>query len=100
MGYHNTPRLTLSPSGSASLTNGWPLIEANLILATTGVVRFCLDTMQDQWKDALRELFQSHYPIFVSTLQLDNDTNFEQVDEQLRKCCPSVTGYFSPQERE
>jgi len=89
------PRMILSESGAAVPNqNGWPLVEAAMIVACAGLTRFCLDTMDAQFDVAFQSLLDMH---FNRREHLDYTT--EEADDQLRLGSFSVTGYFSPKVR-
>jgi len=67
---------------------------AALILASSGITKFCLDTMQTQFDLALDSLMEMNFYL-PEHLELTND----EADDQLRKCSHSVTGFFSREQR-
>lgn len=69
---------------------------AALILASSGVTKFCLDTMEAQFETAFESLLQMN---FHSQEHLDSNITADQADDQLRRCSHSVSGYFSPEQR-
>lgn len=93
----NTPFIVLSDSGVAvpNFDAGWPLVEAAMIVASTGITQFCLDTMDAQMDASFQSLLEQH---FCRKEHL-HDIDWEQADDQLRKSSFAVTGYFSPQQR-
>eukprot|EP00977_Amphora_coffeiformis_P018755 scaffold6697_cov262-Amphora_coffeaeformis.AAC.2 len=92
------PRLVLNDQGAAVVpplsTSSWAAAQAAIILATAGVVRFCLDALDLQLRSSLDTLLERNL-YDASHLQLP----WETIDEQLGKCNASVCGYFSPQQR-
>mmetsp|Transcript_8914 Transcript_8914/g.20026 ORF Transcript_8914/g.20026 Transcript_8914/m.20026 type:complete len:333 (-) Transcript_8914:181-1179(-) len=89
------PRMILSESGAAVPNiNGWPMVEAAMLVACAGVTRFCLDTMDAQFDTAFQYLLDQH---FCRPEHLEYSV--DQADEQLRKGSCSVTGYFSLKQR-
>jgi len=89
------PRMVLTDNGAAiANTKGWLLVEAAMIVASAGIVRFCLDTMDAQFELAFKSLLEQH---FRRSEHLG--INWEQADDQLRRGSFSVTGYFSPEQR-
>jgi hypothetical protein len=70
------------------------LQTAALILAASGVTKFCLETMQAQFESSFQSLLQHN---FHSPEHLE--VSRDQADAQLRRGSHSVTGYFSPEER-
>ena len=82
---------------------------AALILASSGLVRFCLDTIDAQLEAAFQSLLQNNFHSREHVRSMDNNRNgsstdasnryWEQVDAQLRRSCSSVTGFFSPGQR-
>jgi len=90
------PRMILSSNGAAvPNTYGWPLREAAVLLASAGVVRFCLDTMDHQMEAAFQELLDGHFKCRWEDLEC----GFGEADERLRRGSFGVTGYFSPEQR-
>lgn len=90
------PRMILSEGGAAvPNTIGWPLVEAAMLVACAGVTRFCLDTMDSQFDLALQTLLDT---FFYREEHLD--MSLDEADAQLRKGSFSVTGYFSPRQRQ
>jgi len=65
-----------------------------LILASVGITRFCLDTMDDQLDARFQSLLEEN---FASLDQVPE--SWLQADAQLTRCCAAVTGYFSPSQR-
>ena len=89
------PRMILSKSGAAvPNTEGWPIVEAAMIMACAGITRFCLDTMDRQFDESFQNLLDLHFNKLS-----DLEYTLEEADAQLRKGSFSVTGYFSPKER-
>ena len=89
------PRMVFTDSNTIVPNNqGWPMVEAALLVACAGVTRFCLDAMDAQFNVAFQNLLDRH---FYRPEHLDYSV--EQADEQLRKGSFSVTGFFSPKQR-
>jgi hypothetical protein len=89
------PRMVLTDTGAAVInTQGWQPTEAAIILASAGLTRFCLDTMDFQTELAFQSLLERH---FCRKEHLEY--SFDQADDQLREGSFAVTGYFSPQQR-
>jgi hypothetical protein len=65
-----------------------------MILASAGITRFCLDTMDTQFDKAYQSLLDCNIYKLKHTL-----LTWETVDEQLQRCNASVCGYFSPKQR-
>lgn len=89
------PRMVLTEGGAAAPNpDGWPLVEATMVVACAGVVRFCLDTMDAQFDAAFSSLLDLHFnrPEHL-------EVSVEEADDQLRLGSQSVTGYFSLKER-
>mmetsp|Transcript_26563 Transcript_26563/g.40305 ORF Transcript_26563/g.40305 Transcript_26563/m.40305 type:complete len:379 (-) Transcript_26563:59-1195(-) len=97
------PRLILTPSGAASWNihqESWPLTEVAMIMATAGITRFCLDTIQNYYDQSFQNLLEINYPILHKNCVDDDDAlQWEKVDAQLRRCSHLICGYFSPGER-
>lgn len=91
------PRVVLTDDGVAvpNLAAGWPLVEAAMIVASTGITQFCLDTMDSQMETTFQSLLEQH---FCREEHL-HGMSWEQADDQLRKSSFAITGYFSPQQR-
>lgn len=70
------------------------LQTAALILAASGVTKFCLEAMEAQFESSFQSLLQHN---FRSPEHLE--VSREEADAQLRRCSHSVTGYFSPEQR-
>lgn len=89
------PRVVLNEGGAAVPNlEGWPLIEAAMLVACGGLVKFCLDTMDAQFDASFQNLLDMH---FYRVEDLEFTT--EEADDRLRLGSLSVTGYFSPKER-
>jgi hypothetical protein len=90
------PRMVLSDTTGAAVPNtkGWPPTEAAVILASTGLTKFCLDSIDFQMELAFQSLLDRH---FCRQEHLEYD--FDQADEQMRAGSFAVTGYFSPKQR-
>lgn len=90
------PRMALSGTGAAvPNTSGWPQIEAAILLASAGITRFCLDTMNSQMEAAFQSLLALHF-----SRKEHLEFTFHQADEQMRRGSVAISGYFSPQERQ
>ena len=72
----------------------WPITEAGLILASGGVTKFCLATIEAQLVESLDTLLERIMYKEEHRLQ-----KWEDVDEQLHRCNHAVAGYFSPGQR-
>eukprot|EP00586_Coscinodiscus_wailesii_P023846 CAMPEP_0172500654 /NCGR_PEP_ID=MMETSP1066-20121228/141338_1 /TAXON_ID=671091 /ORGANISM="Coscinodiscus wailesii, Strain CCMP2513" /LENGTH=333 /DNA_ID=CAMNT_0013274993 /DNA_START=65 /DNA_END=1066 /DNA_ORIENTATION=- len=81
---------------SIAITNptAWPMVEAAIIVASAGLTRFCLDTMDVQFESAFRSLLAQHFCRHEHLTM-----SYEEADAQLRKGSSHVTGYFSPEQR-
>lgn len=90
------PTFVLSEKGSAvPNTTGWPQVQAAMLFACTGIVKFCLDTMDAQFVASLDNLLAVNF-----NKREHLDFTVEQADDQLRKSSFSITGYFSPNQRQ
>jgi hypothetical protein len=93
---YNNPRMILNENGAAVPNqSGWPLVESAMLVACAGITRFCLDTMDAQFSSAFGQLLDRH---FYRREHLD--MSIDEADDQLRLGSLSVTGYFSPKERQ
>lgn len=90
------PRMILSDKSGAAVPNleGWPLVEAAMLVACGGLTKFLLDTMDAQFDTAFQNLLEMHFYRVE-----DLDFGVEEADDRLRLGSLSVTGYFSPKER-
>jgi len=88
--------LIIGRSSNVLQTESLEYQTAALILASSGVTKFCLDTMEAQFETAFDSLLQMN---FHSQEHLDSNITAEQADDQLRRCSHSVSGYFSPKQR-
>jgi len=70
------------------------LKEAALIVATAGVAQFCLSTMDIQMDQAFSRLLQDNAKFFF-----ENKKEWDDIDDQIRRCSSHISGYFSPQQR-
>jgi len=68
-------------------------VEAALILASAGLTRFCLDTIDAQFDAAFQVLLENNFK------KKDVEISWEKAEEQLVRCNASVMGYFSPAQR-
>lgn len=93
--FHNHWLLMMSINQVLFNTNGWPQVQAGMLVACTGIVKFCLDTMDAQFDASFDNLLQMN---FYKPQHLD--FTVEQADDQLRKSSFSITGYFSPKQRQ
>ena len=83
------------------------VVHAALILATTGITRFCLDAMNVQMEDAFRHMLVTvlKHSNNDTTKNDDNTTEnhtvlpWKTVEERLTLCNSAVAGYFSPRQR-
>ena len=91
------PRMALSEKTGAAIPNpqGWPKVQAGILLGTAGLTRFCLDTIHVQMEVAFQHLLEQHF-----CRQEHLSIPLDQAEEQLRKGCLTITGYFSPQQRQ
>jgi hypothetical protein len=86
---------TSTSSGSCLVVqDDWPITEAGLILASGGIAKFCLETIEAQLEEALDSLLERNVYKQEHLLQ-----PWEDVDRQLCRCNFVVTGYFSPGQR-
>ncbi|OEU10707.1 hypothetical protein FRACYDRAFT_263667 [Fragilariopsis cylindrus CCMP1102] len=69
-------------------------VAAALIIASSGITKFCLETMQAQFDSAFESLLIVNFHN-VEHLMVSG----EQADAQLRRCSHSVTGFFSREQR-
>ena len=89
------PRLVLSEHGAAIPNrDGWPPVEAAMLVACAGIARFCLDVMDAQFDAEFSRLLERHFH-----RRKHLDMSIDEADDQLRRGSLSVTGYFSPKER-
>lgn len=77
-----------------NLVSDWPVVESGLILASGGITRFCLSTIEAQFEAALESLLETN---LYKKEHLEK--HWDEVDSQLRRCNSVVTGYFSPGQR-
>jgi len=84
-----------SYSMSSDVYSNWPLVEASMLVACAGITRFLLDTLDAQFDTAFAQLLDRH---FYRHEHLN--ISIEAADDQLRRGSLSITGYFSPKERE
>jgi len=91
----NEPRMILSNNG-AMIPNptGFHPTISSLILACTGLTKFCLDTMDRQFDVAFQNMLNLHFK-----RQSDLEYTLEEADAQLRRGGQGVSGYFSPEQR-
>lgn len=92
------PRILMNDRGAAvpNIAEGsWPMVEGAMILASAGLTRFCLDTIDTQFETAFEAILRRNFYL-VEHLNL----SWDKADEQLRRCSASVSGYFSPKYRE
>lgn len=88
-------RIIMNEQGAAvPNTMDWPVVEASMILASAGITRFCLDTIDFQFNAAFETLLERN---MYKKEHLE--MKWETVDEQLGRCNASVCGYFSPKQR-
>lgn len=86
--------LVIGRSSNVLTEHQLELQTAALILAASGVTKFCLEAMQAQFESSFQSLLQRN---FHSPEHLE--VSRDQADAQLRRCSHSVTGYFSPEQR-
>lgn len=79
---------------TTDLVSDWPMVEAGLILASGGITRFCLSTIEAQFEAALQSLLETNV---YKKEHLEK--HWDEMDLQLRRCNSVVTGYFSPGQR-
>lgn len=84
-------------AASSSEIDEWRMCEAALILASAGITRFCLDTMDVQFENAFQTILERN---FYSREHAQNSIWNDATDDRLRACSYSVTGYFSPNQRQ
>ena len=91
----NEPRMILSNNG-AMIPNpsGFHPTISSLIVACTGLTKFCLDTMDRQFDAAFQNMLNLHFK-----RQSDLEYTLEEADAQLRRGGQGVSGYFSPEQR-
>jgi len=91
----NEPRMILSNNG-AMIPNptGFHPTISSLIVACTGLTKFCLDTMDRQFDVAFQNMLNLHFK-----KQSDLEYTLEEADAQLRRGGQGVSGYFSPEQR-
>jgi len=77
-----------------SREDDWSITEAGLILATGGITKFCLATIEAQMEEALDSLLELNVHTPDHIIQ-----SWEDVDKQLCRCNHGVTGFFSPAQR-
>jgi len=91
------PAIILSESGAAvpnTREGSWPMVQAAMVLASAGLTRFCLDTIDAQFHHAFQTLLERNL-CRLEHLEL----TWETVDDQLQRCNAAVYGYFSPKQR-
>ena len=91
----NEPRMVLSNNG-AMIPNptGFHPTISSLIVACTGLTKFCLDTMDRQFDVAFQTMLNLHFKELS-----DLEYTLEEADAQLRRGGQGVSGYFSPEQR-
>jgi len=91
----NEPRMILSNNG-AMIPNptGFHPTISSLIVACTGLTKFCLDTMDRQFDVAFETMLNLHFKELS-----DLEYTLEEADAQLRRGGQGVSGYFSPEQR-
>jgi len=91
----NEPRMILSNNG-AMIPNptGFHPTISSLLVACTGLTKFCLDTMDRQFDLAFQNMLNLHFK-----RQSDLEYTLEEADAQLRRGGQGVSGYFSPEQR-
>ena len=66
-----------------------------LILASAGLTRFCLDTIATHLEADFQRLLEANFATLDKI-----PPSWQETDAQLTRCCASVTGYFSPKQRQ
>lgn len=91
----NEPRMILSNNG-AMIPNpsGFHPTISSLIVACTGLTKFCLDTMDRQFDVAFQNMLNLHFKELS-----DLNYTLEEADAQLRRGGQGISGYFSPEQR-
>ena len=91
----NEPRMILSKNGAMvpNPTGFHPTISS-LIVACTGLTKFCLDTMDRQYDVAFENMLNLHFKELS-----DLEYSLEEADAQLRRGGQGISGYFSPEQR-
>jgi len=87
--------LVIGRSSNVLMSHQLEYQVAALILASSGVTKFCLETMQSQFDSAFEALLIKNFHN-VDHLTVSGD----QADDQLRRCSHSVTGFFSREQRQ
>jgi len=91
----NEPRMILSNNGAmVPNPSGFHPTISSLIVACTGLTKFCLDTMDRQFDVAFQKLLNLHFKELS-----DLEYSLEEADAQLRRGGQGVSGYFSPEQR-
>ena len=95
--YLTQPYLNVIAGRSSNLFEDeeWPVTQAGLIWASAGITKFCLTTIQVKMETALDAMLQR---IVFRPEHLEQP--FSEIDMMLRKCNASVTGFFSPGQRQ
>jgi hypothetical protein len=86
--------LVIDRSSNVLTDDQQELQTAALILAASGVTKFCLEAMEAQFESSFQSLLQHN---FHSPKHLE--VSRDQADAQLRRCSSSVSGFFSPEQR-
>ena len=91
----NEPRMILSNNG-AMIPNptGFHPTISSLIVACTGLTKFCLDTMDRQFDLAFENMLNLHFKELS-----DLEYTLAEADAQLRRGGQGISGYFSPEQR-
>ena len=91
----NEPRMILSDNGAmVPNPSGFHPTISSLIVACTGLTKFCLDTMDRQFDLAFENMLNLHFKELS-----DLEYTLEEADAQLRRGGQGVSGYFSPEQR-
>ena len=91
----NEPRMILSNKGSMIPNpSGFHPTISSLIVACTGLTKFCLDTMDRQFDLAFENMLNLHFK-----RQCDLEYTLAEADAQIRRGGQGVSGYFSPEQR-
>ena len=94
--------LVWNDAGTAAIVNAqsWPVAQAGMIVASVGLVHFCLATLQAQLEAAYDALLGAVVQQQLRRSSVSDLAWNDEVDEQLRRCNAAVCGYFSPQQRQ
>ena len=94
--------LMWNDAGTAAIVNAqsWPVAQAGMIVASAGLVHFCLATLQAHLEAAYDALVGAVVQQQLRRSSVSDLAWNEELDEQLRRCNAAVCGYFSPQQRQ